>query len=74
MGLPLLAPGVQGPPHLGLLGHVPHVDEVEEEPEEPAKYYLKKISSPSQITWPRSCCGPAGIRSSRQMFAHIQGC
>ena len=39
MGLPLLAPGVQGPPHLGLLGHVPHVDEVEKEPEEPAKYY-----------------------------------
>ena len=39
MGLPLLAPGVQGPPHLKLLGHVPHVDEVEKEPEEPAKYY-----------------------------------
>ena len=39
MGLPLFAPGVQGPMHLGLLRHVPHVDEVEEEPEEPAKYY-----------------------------------
>ena len=38
VGLPLPAPGVQGPPHLLLLAHVSHVNEVQEEPEEPGVY------------------------------------